>query len=258
MAIQKKKKRFFKVEIPLIRKETQVLAFAPEELEGKLIKYDLTRILKGKGSLLQVQIKKQDNSELLTTSPRQFQVLPFFIKRMIRKSSNYVEDSFSTNCKDAQIRLKPFLITRRKVPRAVRKALRNACKNELEKYVKNMPKEKVFENILKGILQKDLSLKLKKIYPLSLCEIRIIKVEKELSSEEKPKKQDLENSEKEEKKEEVLDKKIQENIKTTSETKSESENPEQEFPLERKTKPKTESKKKTTSKKKKTTKKKSK
>ena len=38
--------------------------------------------------------------------------------------------------------------------------------------------EEIFDDILKGNIQKPLSMKLKKIYPLSLCEIRILKIEK--------------------------------------------------------------------------------
>ena len=39
----------------------------------------------------------------------------------------------------------------------------------------------MFEEILRNKIQKELSLKLKKIYPLSLCEIRVLKVEKDLT-----------------------------------------------------------------------------
>ncbi len=178
--------------MPLIKRATDLLAFSPEELEDKLITYDLTRILKGKGALLQLIVKKTKDSEELTSVPRQLKLLPYFLKRMVRKGSNYVEDSFSTECKDAQLKLKPFLITRRKVPRSVRKALRNLCKEELTKYVKDKTTEDVFDNILKGMLQKELSIKLKKIYPLSLCEIRRIKFENKLAEKkEEPSKEEV-------------------------------------------------------------------
>ena len=79
--------------------------------------------------------------------------------------------------------IKPFLITRRKVPRKVRKSLRETTRQELIKYVKSKTTDEIFDDILKNRLQKPLSLKLKKIYPLSACEIRIIKVEKEITEE---------------------------------------------------------------------------
>ena len=98
---------------------------------------------------------------------------------MVRRGTNYIEDSFSTKCKNAEIRLKPFLVTRRKVSRAVRKALRNKAKEELIEWAKDKNTEILFEDILKNKIQRELSTKLKKIYPLSSCEIRVIKVEKE-------------------------------------------------------------------------------
>lgn len=184
MAIAKKRKKFFNVEIPLVRKETQVIALALENLEGKHIKYDLTRMLRGKSIMLQAKIKIEEDKAI--AYPKQIKLMPFYLKRMVRKGTNYVEDSFSTETKDAQVRIKPFLITRRKVSRAVRKALRNKAKEELIEYLKTKTTEELFQDILKNILQKTLSLKLKKIYPLSLCEIKVLKVEKEL--EKVPKK----------------------------------------------------------------------
>ena len=178
MAIAKRKKKFFNVEIPLINKQTQLQAYELKELDGRLIEYDLTRILRGKSMLLQLKVKVE--GEKATAIPRNIKLIPYFLKRMVRKGTNYIEDSFSTKCKDAQLRIKPFLISRRKISRAVRKALREKAREELINYVKNKTTETLFEEILKNQIQKPLSLKLKKIYPLSLCELRVFTVEKEL------------------------------------------------------------------------------
>ena len=178
MTIAKRKKRFFDVEIPLINKETQLQAYEIKELDKRFISYDLTRLLKGKSTLLQLKVKV--TGENATAIPLQIKLLPYFLRRMVRKGTDYVEDSFSTKCEDAQIRIKPFLITRRKVSRAVRKSLRNKAKEELINYTKDKTIDTIFKDILRGQLQKLLSLNLKKIYPLSLCEIRILKIEKEL------------------------------------------------------------------------------
>jgi ribosomal protein S3AE len=187
MAIAKRKKRFFDIEIPLINKQTQLQAYELQELNGKFIIYDLTRIMKGKNILLQLKINIEKEKAL--ASPMFLKLLPSFLKRVMRKGINYVEDSFSTNCKDAQIRIKPFIITRRKVSRAVRKALREKAKEELTNYVKNKKSYDLFDEILKNQIQKSLSLKLKKIYPLSLCEIRNLKIEKEIEKIKESKKE---------------------------------------------------------------------
>ncbi|MFC1710582.1 hypothetical protein ACFLZJ_00260 [Nanoarchaeota archaeon] len=177
MAIAKKKKKFFDVDIPIVNKQTQLYAFDIKELDGKYIKYDLTRLLRGKSAL--VQLKVVVKADKASTKPTKIQLMPYYLKRMVRKGTNYVEDSFSTPCKDAQVRIKPLLITRRKVSRAVRKALREKAREELIAYVKDKSSDILFEEVLKNQLQKPLSLKLKKIYPLSLCEIRVLKVEKQ-------------------------------------------------------------------------------
>ncbi len=180
MAQAKRKKRFFDVEIPIINRETQLQAYDLEELNGRMINYDLTRLLKGKSAVFQLSVKNEDG-ELIAT-PRQIKVLPYFLRRMMRKGTNYVEDSFSMECKDAVVRIKPFLITRRKVSRNVRKILREKTREELAKYMKERDSEIIFEDIIKNDLQRHLSLVLKKVYPLSLCEIRIFKIEKELGT----------------------------------------------------------------------------
>ncbi len=177
MAIAKRKKKFFDVEIPLINKQTQLQAYELKELDGRFIKYDLTRILRGKSMLLQLKVKIE--GEKATSIPRNIKLMPYFLRRMVRKGTNYIEDSFSTKCKNAQVRIKPFLISRRKISRAVRKALREKAREELINYVKDKTTKTLFEEILKNQIQKPLSLKLKKIYPLSLCELRVVEVEKE-------------------------------------------------------------------------------
>ena len=194
MALAKKRKKFFDIEIPLIKKQTQLLAYEAKELGGKYITYDLTRILRGKSLILQAITTIQGDK--IIAIPVKLTLMPYFLKRMVRKGSNYVEDSFSAKCKDAQIRIKPFLVTRRKVSRAVRCALREKAREELIEYVKNKDAEIIFDEVLKGQIQKPLSLKLKKIYPLSLCEIRILKIEKflEKPKEEAKKEEDKINS----------------------------------------------------------------
>lgn len=186
MAQAKHKKRFFNVEIPLIKKETQLQAYEIEELNGRYINYDLTRLMRGKSILLQSKVTIKDKEA--STIPTQIILLPYYLKRMVRKGTNYVEDSFSVEINDSIIRIKPFLVTRRKVSRAVRRALRNKAKEEITNYVKTKDSEELFREILKNSLQKSLSLKLKKIYPLSTCEIRILKIEKFLENPKKKEK----------------------------------------------------------------------
>jgi ribosomal protein S3AE len=172
MAIEKRKKKFFDVEMPLIGKQTQMQAYEIEDLNGRFVRYDLTRVLRGKSIMLTLKVKAEKNEA--TTIPKKIELMPYFLRRMVRKGTNYVEDSFDAECKNANLKIKPLLVTRRKVSRAIRKELRNNMREELKEYVKNKESEQLFDEVLKSQIQKVLSIRLKKIYPLALCEIRVL------------------------------------------------------------------------------------
>jgi ribosomal protein S3AE len=197
MAQAKKKKRFFEVEIPIIKKETQLQAYEIEQLDKRIIKYDLTRMLRGKSMIIQLDVVVEDHKA--KAYPRKTQILPYFLKRMVRKGTNYVEDSFQTETKDAKITIKPFLVTRRKVSRAVRKALRNKTKEELIEYAKRKNADEIFRDVLNNKIQKDLSTSLKKVYPLSLCEIRILEIKQRTKERVKEQEVEIEENIEEEK-----------------------------------------------------------
>jgi len=173
MALEKKK--WFDVEIPLLRTKVKLIAYTLEELNGRTIKLDLTRVLRGKSLEAIVKIKVADGKAEGTIS--ELNLLGFFIRRMMRNNISYVEDSFSLETLDSKMRLKPFLITRKKVTRAVRKGLRDAAKLYLEEYAKEATSEEIFQDIASNKIQRSLSAKLKKVYPLAMCEIRMSKVE---------------------------------------------------------------------------------
>ena len=177
------KKKFFNIEVPLINENYEVQAYLLEDLNNKTMKFDMTRKLKGKSLDLVFTIKVKDDKA--TTIPKKLRLMPFFIKHMLRKRISYIEDSIKAQTKENNIIIKPFLITRKKVSRAVRKTLRNSAKNWIEDNCKTLTNTQLFEDILQGKFQRELSIKLKKIYPLSLCEVRILEIKTPLEKSEK-------------------------------------------------------------------------
>jgi len=167
--------KFIEIELPIINEKIQIIK--TENLVGKSIKIDLTRKLRGKSIEAIFKIQNENKPKLFKIS-----ILGYFIRRIIRSSTNYVEDSFSAECKNAILKIKPFLITRKKVSRAVRNALRIKCKEEILNELKEKTSEQFFSELIAGTYQRTLSLKLKKIYPLAFCDIRDIFIEKELST----------------------------------------------------------------------------
>ena len=85
MAIAKKKKRFFDVMIPAIGKTTHLQAYDISELDGRFIKYDLTRFLKGKSMILTSKVIVKDDKA--SSSPTKITLMSYFLKRMIRKGT---------------------------------------------------------------------------------------------------------------------------------------------------------------------------
>ena len=172
--------KFQQVEIPLLNENYEILDQETIDLRKKTIKIDLTRRLKGKSIEVLFKININEAEKKAVAEPKKLELMKFFIRRVIRKGTCYIEDSFLVKCKNAEVRIKPFLIARKKISRAVKKTLRNKAKELLIEYAKNKKSDELFSEIISNKLQKEISLKLKKIYPLSLCEIRILKVEKPL------------------------------------------------------------------------------
>ncbi len=181
-----RRKKFQEVDVPITKGKIELVGETIDEIEGKTIKLDLTRQLKGKS--VEVTVKVANEKDKAVAHPTKMRLLSYFIRRMIRKKISYVEDSLEIPSQESMLVVKPFLITRKRVSRAVRKALRNRAKNWLEDYISQMTDKEVFDEVLSNKLQKPLSLVLKKTYPLSLCEIRVLEIKRPLEKSEVPKK----------------------------------------------------------------------
>lgn len=165
------KKTFFEIRTLFTAMKIALYAASPEELVGRIVRLDLTRNLRGKNLELRMRVKLEEGQ--LVAEPVSLELAGSYIRRMIRKGTDYVEDSFEAVCKDASVIVKPFLITRNKVSRALRKHLRDQARAHLESYLKARTAKEAFTDITTNKAQKELSLRLKKIYPLALCEIRV-------------------------------------------------------------------------------------
>ncbi len=175
--IKKKKnvqKQFFEVKAPLTSTKIILYAGSTDELVGRTIKLDMTKNLRGKNLELTLRVIK--TAEGLEAYPISSVLVSAYMRRMVRKGTDYVEDSFRTKCKDYELIVKPFLITRNKVSRAVRNELRKTAQEYLKGIMTPKTSLELFSDIMVGKVQKELSLRLKKIYPLALCEIRMFEI----------------------------------------------------------------------------------
>ncbi len=166
------KRKFVEVSIPFLSTSVEILQ--TENMAGKVIKLDLTKFLKGKSYEASFIIKKDKE---LTTEIKSLVLLQSYLIRLIRKGTSYVEDSFLCKTKEGAVRVKPFFITRTKVVRSIRKRLRDTARDYITKYAENLNTSDFFASVTTAKLQRELGKILKKIYPLALCEIRVVKRE---------------------------------------------------------------------------------
>jgi ribosomal protein S3AE len=176
------KKMFFDVVAPLTATKISLYARSVEELEGKTINLDLTKSLKGKSLIIKLRIKNENG--VLHAEPESIELAGSYVRRAMRRSTDYAEDSFEAECRDSMVRIKPLMITRKRVSRTILKALRNGARAELQAHAKLRTAKELFSEIIANKLQKQLALKLKKIYPLALCEIRVFEITQQKNTSE--------------------------------------------------------------------------
>jgi len=174
MAIGERKK-VYEIEVVPLKQKFGVLSSDPDKLIGKVMKLDMTRMLRGRSLDVSLVISKEGDQFIAKITA--LKVPQSYIKRMMRKNISWIEESFVCKTKDLLLRFKPFMITKKSVHRSVRKELRNLTREIITKFAEQYNSEEVFEAVLKGMLQKEITSKLRKIYPLALFEIRRLKVE---------------------------------------------------------------------------------
>ncbi len=165
------KKKFIDIEVPMIKTSIEALG-TKESLTNRTIKLDLSRKLRGKGLNVTFQIMNTDND--LIAIPKRMELLTSYVTKIVRKKVDYVEDSFKTTTKDGiNVEIKPLLITRKKVSRAVRRKLREVAKENILEFVKENTYLDIAQALFSSELQKTILPKLKKVYPLAFCDLRV-------------------------------------------------------------------------------------
>lgn len=105
------------------------------------------------------------------------------IKRFIRRNCNRIDGSYLFKTADnKKVRIKPLILTRSLAKGSVLRAIRKAAREFLSDAIGKSTYEKFINDVLHYNVQKNLKSHIKKIYPLRICEIKVIKVEKERKS----------------------------------------------------------------------------
>lgn len=101
-----------------------------------------------------------------------------FIKRIVRRDKNKVDDSFSIKTSEGiLIRIKPMLITNTKTNRSTRAELLRETRRFLKDHISNTSLNQLINEVVDYNLQKAIRERLHKIFPVKSAEIRILGLE---------------------------------------------------------------------------------
>ncbi len=114
------------------------------------------------------------------TQIQSYKILNAHIKKVMRSGKDKVDDSFLCETKDKiKIKVKPFFITKNKTNKLILSKLRLSVRDNFTEYAKQNEFNKIINDLVVNFIQKELKMELKKIYPLTLFEIRELVRERE-------------------------------------------------------------------------------
>ncbi len=179
------KKKFYPVYVKDLWQDEVCSVLSPslESLIGKDLKLSLSDFVRAKRGDILVKVDKVEDGKAFASI---FGLRLFFsyIRRFVRKGVTKIDMSFNVGVKEGNVRIKLLLVTRKKVKSSVEKALRIETVKFAEKSFGGEKGKEVVLSVLRSDFQKKLGVKLKKIYPLALCEIREVRFVEGVKDEE--------------------------------------------------------------------------
>lgn len=177
-----KKKRWHKIIAPKLFNEMiigETPALEPNTLVGRTLRINmltLTGDIKKQSIDITFEIEKV-MGDTAYTRIRKFEMNPAAVRRFIRRGKNRVDDSFVCLTADnKKVRIKPFLVTFAKTSKSVLCVLRVKSRQFLARVIRGMTYEMLCREIAIYSLQKMMRDTIKKIYPLRVCEIRVMEI----------------------------------------------------------------------------------
>jgi len=113
------------------------------------------------------------SSNGLTTELLSYRYSPASTRRFVRRGRSKLEDSFAAVTQDGKkIRIKPMVVARGKAQGGVSAALQKHAREFFILHLSKMKLDQFWSEVVSHNIQKGLGDSLRKIYPLSACEIR--------------------------------------------------------------------------------------
>lgn len=177
----RKKKKWFAILASKEFKEQRIgetMAFEPKQIVGRKVKINLGALIgdfKKQNKAVTFVVKEVQGQDAFTELV-QFEIPVMHIKRFVRKEKDRVDDSFKVQTKDgANVQIKILLLTRAHTQRSVQTALRHSIRDFLSKDAKEKDYAELVYAVVSGNLQKAIKSQAKKVYPLTVAEIRMMR-----------------------------------------------------------------------------------
>jgi len=186
---------------------------------------NLTRDFKRQNINIKFLISSVSDNKL-QTEVSGYKMIPASIRRIVRRGKSKLEMSFVVETADRKkVRIKPIFVTRNLVKSSVSVGLRKKAEEYISRNFKKANYDSTVQEIVSHKFQSNLKKYLNKIYPLRVCEIKSMNLEKEAKakgmSEEIIKEQISAKAEKEKEEEKKKIKEAEEK-KSGTQTKSDS------------------------------------
>lgn len=155
----------------------ETLASEPSELIGRRVSLNLMALTNDpkKQSYNVLFVVKELKDEDGLTELIRYSMVIAHARRLVRKGISKIEDSFVVETKNnVKYKIKPFLILRFKTQHKVQTSIRKMIREHLTNLFKDIESKDVFMSAISNKIQMDLKSTLRKIYPVNICEIRIL------------------------------------------------------------------------------------
>ena len=152
----------------------------------------------------------------LQTEVTGYYMTPSSLRKLTRRNSLRIDDSFVVATKDAKkVRIKPIAVTRHDTVHSIGTAIRKEMRNFIAREIAKIEFNELIGELVSHQLQNASKKKLSKVYPLRAVEIKVLEFAKEgkavkateedETAEEKPKKEKKEKKKKKTVSEEMLE-----------------------------------------------------
>ncbi len=185
-----KRKKWFPVKARAFNNKEigQAMAESPEDLIGRFVTMNmmyLTNDPRKQGINVLFRIKKTEGSAGIA-EVYGYNLINAMIKRLVRKRTKRIDDSFILKTKDDKyIIVKPFIVTRIRVSKATKSAIRKYTRAFFLDYFENHTYEEFYKAVLNDTLTSELKSRLYKISPILHTFIRVFKLIEEPTNKQK-------------------------------------------------------------------------